>query len=109
MQNFCFFPLRNETKVSLRYLQLQFHITKAVAIEERESSEAAPGAIHLCFPHVVTGEKNGPTAAHEGGKRRPNWYPVPRVKLSHPATGVINTVNWNSCLGIGRQANNLSP
>jgi hypothetical protein len=107
MQNFCFFPLRSETKVSHRYLHLQFRVTRDVAIEA--SSEAATGAIHLCFPHVVTGEKNGPTAAHEGGKRRPNWYPVPWVQMSHPAPGVINKVNWNSCLGIGRQADNLSP
>jgi hypothetical protein len=79
MQNFCFFPLRSKIKFSHRYLQLQFRVTRDVAIVERESSEAAPGAIHLCFPHVVTGETNGPTVAHEGGKRRSNWYPVPGV------------------------------
>jgi hypothetical protein len=79
MQNFCFFPLRSEIKVPHRYLQLQFRVTRGVAIEARESSEAAPGAIHLCFPNVVTGKKNGPTAAHGGGKRRSNWNPVPGV------------------------------
>ena len=27
------------------------------------------------IPHVVTGEKDSPTAAHAGCKRQPNWVP----------------------------------
>jgi hypothetical protein len=34
-----------------------------------------------------------------------NEYPVPGgVQLGHPAPGVINTVDWPSRLGDGRQA-----
>jgi hypothetical protein len=29
----------------------------------------------LLIPRVVTGEKNSPTAAHAGRKRRPKWVP----------------------------------
>jgi hypothetical protein len=36
------------------------------------------------FSPVVTGKKNGPTAAHEGGKRQPNLYPVPGGIVGSP-------------------------
>jgi len=48
MQNFCFFPLRSERKVSHRYLQLQFRVTREVAIEEREQW-SRPGRHSLMF------------------------------------------------------------
>ena len=31
--------------------------------------------LYACFLRVVTGEKNSPTAAHSGRKRRPKWVP----------------------------------
>ena len=43
--------------------------------------------MHMCTPRVVTGEKNSPTAAHAGRKRRPKWVLVPGVTAGPPCRG----------------------
>jgi hypothetical protein len=60
-------------------------------------------------PHVVTREKNSPTAAPAGRKRRLKLVPGAWGIAGPPYPEGINTVDWPSRLGVGRQDDKLSP
>jgi len=59
----------------------------------------------------VTWEKNSPTEAHAGHKRRLQWLLPGALGCSWSAfaLGLINRLDWPSRFGVGQQADILSP
>jgi hypothetical protein len=62
------------------------------------------------YPIWQPGNKNSPTITHTGCKTRPKWGPSAQgYNWATLTSEVINTEAWSSRLGVGCEADNLTP